>query len=156
MARTVAEIDGDSSGLVGALDKGRDGMAKMEASGKKLSDQLREVTDKADQAAGAIVEKISGQAYETFVRERVLEGASLSVEPAVRRWGGAAGLTASMPDLVRFVDSVGEAGRAQGGASSTVHCAESRETSFAMAWSSSGASRARPSIWNASSRRATS
>lgn len=60
MARTVAEIDGDSSGLVGALDKGRDGMAKMEASGKKLSDQLREVTDKADQAAGAIVEKIGG------------------------------------------------------------------------------------------------
>ena len=65
---------------------------------------------------GAIVEKISGQAYETIVRERVLEGASLSVEPAVRRWGGAAGLTASMPDLVRFVDSVGEAGRAQSGA----------------------------------------
>ena len=60
MARTVAEIDGDSSGLVGALDKGRDGMAKMEASGKKLSDQLREVTDKADQAAGAIVERIGG------------------------------------------------------------------------------------------------
>lgn len=60
MARTVAEIDGDSSGLVGALDKGRDGMAKMEASGKKLSDQLREVTDKADQAAGALVEKIGG------------------------------------------------------------------------------------------------
>jgi hypothetical protein len=60
MAKTVAEIDGDSSGLVGALDKGRDGMAKMEASGKKLSDQLREVTDKADQAAGAIVEKIGG------------------------------------------------------------------------------------------------
>jgi hypothetical protein len=60
MAKTVAEIDGDSSGLVGALDKGRDGMAKMEASGKKLSDQLREVSDKADQAAGAIVEKIGG------------------------------------------------------------------------------------------------
>jgi hypothetical protein len=60
MAKTVAEIDGDSSGLVSALDKGRDGMVKMEASGKKLSDQLREVTDKADQAAGAIVEKIGG------------------------------------------------------------------------------------------------
>ena len=60
MARTVAEIDGDSTGLVGALDKGRDGMVKMEASGRKLSDQLREVTDKADQAAGAIVEKIGG------------------------------------------------------------------------------------------------
>lgn len=60
MARTVAEIDGDSSGLVGALDKGRDGMEKMEAEGKKLSDQLREVTDSADKAAGAIVQKIGG------------------------------------------------------------------------------------------------
>jgi hypothetical protein len=60
MAKTVAEIDGDSSGLVGALDKGRDGMVKMEASGKKLSDQLKEVADKADQAAGAIVERVGG------------------------------------------------------------------------------------------------
>jgi len=34
MAKTVAEIDGDSSGLVSALDKGRDGMVKTEASGK--------------------------------------------------------------------------------------------------------------------------
>jgi hypothetical protein len=60
MAKTVAEIDGDSSGLVSALDKGRDGMVKMEASGKKLSDQLKEVADKADMAAGSIVEKIGG------------------------------------------------------------------------------------------------
>lgn len=60
MARTVAEIDGDSSGLVGALDKGKAGMEKMEAEGKKLSDQLREVTDSADKAAGAIVQKIGG------------------------------------------------------------------------------------------------
>lgn len=60
MARTVAEIDGDSSGLVGALDKGKAGMEKMEAEGKKLSDQLREVTDGVDKAAGAIVNKIGG------------------------------------------------------------------------------------------------
>jgi hypothetical protein len=60
MARTVAEIDGDSSGLVGALDKGKAGMEKLEASGKKLSDQLKEVADKADQAAGAIVERVGG------------------------------------------------------------------------------------------------
>jgi hypothetical protein len=60
MARTVAEIDGDSSGLVGALDKGKAGMEKLEASGKKLSDQLKEVADKADQAAGALVERVGG------------------------------------------------------------------------------------------------
>jgi hypothetical protein len=60
MAKTTAEIDGDSSGLVGALDKGRDGMAKMVTSGKKLSDQLKEVADKADIAAGSLVERIGG------------------------------------------------------------------------------------------------
>lgn len=60
MARAVAEIDGDSSGLVGALDQGKKGMEKLEAEGKKLSDQLREVTDSADKAAGALVNKIGG------------------------------------------------------------------------------------------------
>lgn len=60
MARAVAELDGDSSGLVGALDQGKKGMEKMEAEGKKLSDQLREVTDSADKAAGALVDKIGG------------------------------------------------------------------------------------------------
>ncbi len=70
---------------------------------------------------GAIVEKVSGQAYEAFVRERVLaplgmERTGLSATSEVRRWGGAAGLAGSMPDLVRFVDSVGEAGWAQSGA----------------------------------------
>ena len=60
MARAVAEIDGDSSGLVGALDQGKKGMEKLEAEGKKLSDQLREVTDSADKAAGALVQKIGG------------------------------------------------------------------------------------------------
>ena len=70
---------------------------------------------------GAIVEKLSGQTYEAFVRERVLAPlgmgrTGLSATAAVRRWGGAAGLTASMPDLVRFVDRVGESGWAQSGA----------------------------------------
>jgi aspartyl-tRNA(Asn)/glutamyl-tRNA(Gln) amidotransferase subunit B len=82
MARTVAEIDGDSSGLVGALDKGRDGMAKMEASGKKLSDQLKEVADKADQAAGAIVGAVMkatrGQADAAKVRALLLERLGVS------------------------------------------------------------------------------
>ena len=70
---------------------------------------------------GAIVEKVSGQTYEAFVRERVLAPlgmarTGLSATAAVRQWGGAGGLAASMPDLVRFVDSAGEEGWAQGGA----------------------------------------
>ena len=60
MAKTVAEIDGDSSGLVGALDKGAQGMVKLGAQGKKLTDQLRDVADQADVAAGNIISKIGG------------------------------------------------------------------------------------------------
>ena len=60
MARAVAELDGDSSGLVGALDDGKKAMAKMEGEGKKLSDQLREVADEADKAAGSFVQKLGG------------------------------------------------------------------------------------------------
>jgi len=60
MAKTVAEIDGDSSGLVSALDKGKAGMKKMEDSGKKLSDQLRDVADQADVAAGNLINKVGG------------------------------------------------------------------------------------------------
>ena len=60
MAKTVAEIDGDSSGLVGALDKGAQGMAKLGAQGKKLTDQLRDVADQADIAAGNLISKIGG------------------------------------------------------------------------------------------------
>ena len=60
MAKTVAEIDGDSSGLVSALDKGAQGMAKLGAQGKKLTDQLRDVADQADVAAGNLISKIGG------------------------------------------------------------------------------------------------
>ena len=60
MARTTAEIDGDSSGLVGALDRGKAAMSRMATEGTKLSDQLREVTDDADRVAGALIEKIGG------------------------------------------------------------------------------------------------
>ena len=60
MAKTVAEIDGDSSGLVSALDKGKAGMKQLEAEGKKLSDQLKSVADDADMAAGNLVNKLGG------------------------------------------------------------------------------------------------
>jgi hypothetical protein len=60
MAKTVAEIDGDSSGLVSSLDKAKDGMVKLGSEGKKLTDQLRDVADQADIAAGNLISKIGG------------------------------------------------------------------------------------------------
>lgn len=59
-ATTTAKIDGDSTGLVSALDKGGKAMEGVQADARKLSDQLREVTDSADKAAGAMVQKIGG------------------------------------------------------------------------------------------------
>jgi hypothetical protein len=60
MAKTVAEIDGDSSGLVKELGQAQKAMVDMGAQGKKLSDQLKDVADQADVAAGALVNKIGG------------------------------------------------------------------------------------------------
>ena len=58
MAKTVAEIDGDSSGLVSSLDKaktalgdlgtkGKKSIDDLDKAGKKLSDQLKDVADHA-------------------------------------------------------------------------------------------------------------
>jgi hypothetical protein len=60
VAGAVVTIDGDSSGLVGALQKGEKGLADVKHEADKLSDQLREVTDSADVAAGALVKKLGG------------------------------------------------------------------------------------------------
>jgi hypothetical protein len=60
MAKTVAEIDGDSSGLVKELDQAKQAMVDLGGQGKKLTDQLRDVADQADVAAGALVNKIGG------------------------------------------------------------------------------------------------
>ena len=60
MAKTVAEIDGDSSGLVKELDQAKKAMVDLGGQGKKLTDQLRDVADQADVAAGALVNKIGG------------------------------------------------------------------------------------------------
>ena len=61
MAKTVAEIDGDSSGLVSALNKGNKALGDMATDGgKKLTDQLREVADQADIAAGNLINKVGG------------------------------------------------------------------------------------------------
>lgn len=60
VAGAVVTIDGDSSGLVGALQKGENALGDVKHEAAKLSDQLREVTDSADKAAGALVQKIGG------------------------------------------------------------------------------------------------
>jgi len=71
MAKTVAEIDGDSTGLVSSLDKAKAAMGDMgtkgkksiddlDKAGKKLSDQLKDVADQADVAAGNLVNALGG------------------------------------------------------------------------------------------------
>lgn len=60
MAKTVAEIDGDSSGLVSELGKAKKAMGDLGTQGKKLTDQLKEVADQADVAAGDLVNKLGG------------------------------------------------------------------------------------------------
>lgn len=60
MAKTVAEIDGDSSGLVSELGKAKGAMGDLGTQGKKLSDQLKDVADQADVAAGNLVNALGG------------------------------------------------------------------------------------------------
>jgi hypothetical protein len=60
VAGAVVTIDGDSSGLVSALQKGEKGIDDVRQSADKLSDQLREVADDADKAAGAMIQKLGG------------------------------------------------------------------------------------------------
>jgi hypothetical protein len=60
MSSTVAKIDGDSTGLVTALDKSAKSMTAVKVDAAKLSDQLKEVADDADKAAGALAQKLGG------------------------------------------------------------------------------------------------
>ena len=60
MAKAVVTLEGDSSSLVTSIDKAKGSMQKLEVEGKKLTDQLRDVADEADKAAGALVNKIGG------------------------------------------------------------------------------------------------
>lgn len=60
MAKTVAEIDGDSSGLVSELGKAAKSMGGLAGEGKKLTDQLKQVADDADVAAGKLVNELGG------------------------------------------------------------------------------------------------
>lgn len=60
MADLVVSIDGDSKGLVGSLQKADGAMGEMRDEARKLTDQLREVADEADIAAGEIINKLGG------------------------------------------------------------------------------------------------
>ena len=60
IAGAVVTIDGDSSGLVGALQKGEKAIAEVKQESRKLSDQLKQVGDDADTAAGALMQKLGG------------------------------------------------------------------------------------------------
>lgn len=60
VAGAVVTIDGDSSGLVGALQKGEKAIGGVKTEARKLTDQLKEVADDADKAAGALAERIGG------------------------------------------------------------------------------------------------
>jgi hypothetical protein len=60
MAKTVAEIDGDSSGLVKELGQAKKAMGDLGAQGKKLTDQLKDVADQADVAAGNLINALGG------------------------------------------------------------------------------------------------
>jgi hypothetical protein len=62
MSNTTVVLDGDSSGLVGALQKVGSELDDTKAETQKLSDMLRGMADSADQAAGALVSRLGGGA----------------------------------------------------------------------------------------------
>lgn len=62
MPKAVAILEGDSDSLVKSIKKAKDEMLSMEAGGKTLSRQLKDVANEADKAAGNLVGKIGGGA----------------------------------------------------------------------------------------------
>ena len=106
MAKAVVTLEGDSTSLVGAIDDAKGAMTKLEAGGKKLTDQLRDVADEADKAAGALVNKIGGPTAikamagvgAAFVAAETALGAFSSSMSAFAATQGAAGAKA-MADL---------------------------------------------------------
>lgn len=60
MPKAVAVLEGDSTDLVQSIEKAKSAMQKLEGEGRKLTDQLRDVADEADKAAGSLVNKIGG------------------------------------------------------------------------------------------------
>lgn len=62
MADTVVTLGGDSSGLQDAFQDASKKAEALKDDAKKLTDQLKEVGDEADKAAGAFVQKFGGTA----------------------------------------------------------------------------------------------
>ena len=60
MSDTVVVLKGDSTDLVSAMKKGGAAMGGMKDDSKKLTDQLKQVADQADVAAGKLVNQIGG------------------------------------------------------------------------------------------------
>lgn len=110
MAKAVVTLEGDSSSLVKSIDDAKGAMTKLEAGGKKLTDQLRDVADEADKAAGALVNKIGGPTAikaiagvgAAFVAVESALGAFSSSMAAFASTQGAAGQQA-MADLDKAV-----------------------------------------------------
>ena len=93
MAKTVAEIDGDSSGLVKELDKAKTAMVDLGGQGKKLTDQLKDVADQADVAAGTLVNKIGGPTAIKAIAG--IGGAFVAAESALAAFSGSMAAYAS-------------------------------------------------------------
>ena len=100
MARAVATLEGDSSSLVSAIDKAKGSMQKLDVEGKKLTDQLRDVADEADKAAGALVNKIGGP---TAIKAMAGVGAAFT--------GASVALGALSSSMSAFYSTQGEAGQ---------------------------------------------
>lgn len=60
MPKAVAILEGNSDGLVKSIKKAKDEMLSLEAGGKTLSRQLKDVATEADKAAGSLVNRIGG------------------------------------------------------------------------------------------------
>jgi hypothetical protein len=99
MARAVATLEGDSSSLVKSMENAKGSMQKLDVEGKKLTDQLRDVADEADKAAGALVNKIGGP---TAIKAMAGVGAAFT--------GASVALGALSSSMSAFYSTQGEAG----------------------------------------------
>lgn len=100
MSNTTVVLDGDSGGLVDALQKVEGQLGEAKAETQKLSDMLRGMADSADEAAGALVTRLGGP---TAIAAVAAVGAAfVGVETAVR---------AFVDSSERMFQSYGDQGR---------------------------------------------
>lgn len=99
MPKTVAVLEGDSSSLVKSINDAKGAMTGMEKEARKLSDQIRDVADEADKAAGTLVQKIGGP---TAVKAIAGVGAAFA--------GAQVALGAFAGSMSAFAATQGEAG----------------------------------------------